>query len=230
MRVTVIGGTGHIGSYLVPLLVGLGHDVTVLCRGTRQPYVPDPAWRSVTTVTVDRKAEEAAGGFGSRVAELESDVVIDLICFEPASASQLAEALHGRVRHFLHCGTIWVYGPSAQVPTTEDAPRRPIADYGRKKAEIEEYLLDRAHRNGFAATVIHPGHISGPGWAPINPAGYVNPSVFQTLANGDTLVLPNLGMETLQHVHAHDVARLFLAAMAGRSVAVGESFNAVAGT
>ncbi len=60
----------------------------------------------------------------------------------------------------------------------------------------------------------HPGHIVGPGWIPINPAGHLNPEVFTRLAHGQEVVLPNLGMETLHHVHADDVAQSFTAAMA----------------
>ena len=33
MRVAVIGGTGHIGSYLTPMLVEAGHSVTCVSRG-----------------------------------------------------------------------------------------------------------------------------------------------------------------------------------------------------
>ncbi|MGW7478726.1 NAD-dependent epimerase/dehydratase family protein [Nonomuraea muscovyensis] len=228
MRVVVIGASGHIGTYLVPRLVDAGHDVVAVSRGNREPYSPHRAWQRVTTVRADRAAEEADGTFGARIAGLEGDAVIDLICFTEQSARHLATALTGRVRHFLHCGTIWVHGPSTRVPTTEDRPRRPIADYGRQKAAIEAYLLDRAHRDGFPATVIHPGHIVGPGWAPVNPAGNVNPAVFQTLADGAELALPHLGMETVHHVHADDVARLFMDALAGPTAATGENFHSVA--
>jgi nucleoside-diphosphate-sugar epimerase len=226
-HVVVLGGTGHIGGYLVPRLVAAGHDVTVLTRGKATPYRPDGAWSKVTTVIADRVEEERAGTFGARVRDLEPDVVIDLICFTLDSARHLVDALDGRVRHFLHCGTIWVHGPSAQVPTTEDAPRRPFGDYGVQKAAIEAYLLDRAHRDGFPATLLHPGHISGPGWVPINPAGNLELDVYRRLATGEQVALPNLGMETLHHVHADDVAQSFTAAMANRSVAVGESFHVV---
>ncbi|MDF2704777.1 MAG: NAD-dependent epimerase/dehydratase family protein [Nonomuraea muscovyensis] len=228
MRVVVIGASGHIGTYLVPRLVDAGHDVVAVSRGNREPYSPHRAWQRVTTVRADRAAEEADGTFGARIAGLEGDAVIDLICFTEQSARHLATALTGRVRHFLHCGTIWVHGPSTRVPTTEDRPRRPIADYGRQKAAIEAYLLDRAHRDGFPATVIHPGHIVGPGWAPVNPAGNINPAVFQTLADGAELALPHLGMETVHHVHADDVARLFMDALAGPTAATGENFHSVA--
>ena len=230
MRVVVIGASGHIGTYLVPRLVAAGHDVVAVSRGRRTPYTAHGAWRHVTTVVADRQAEEAAGTFGARIAHLEADVVIDLICFDDSSARLLAEALSGRIRHFLHCGTIWTHGASAQVPTPEEAPKRPFGDYGVKKAAIERYLLDRAHRDGFPATVIHPGHITGPGWVPVTPAGHVNPVAFQTLADGGELALPNLGLETVQHVHADDVARIFMAALANPSVSVGEAFHSVATT
>ena len=228
MRTTVIGGTGHIGTYLVPELVRLGHDVTVLSRGERAPYQSDGAWGKVESIQVDRAAEDAAGTFGKRVANLEPDVVVDLISFTEDSTRQLVEAVDGKVQHLLHCGTIWVHGPSATVPTGEDVPRRPFGDYGIQKAAIERYLLDHSRRGGVPATVVHPGHISGPGWTPINPAGNLDLDVYEKLARGDELALPNFGLETVHHVHAADVAGVFLAALANRSVAVGESFHAVA--
>jgi nucleoside-diphosphate-sugar epimerase len=226
-HVVVLGGTGHIGGYLVPRLVAAGHEVTVLTRGKAAPYRADGAWSAVTTVVADRVVEERAGTFGDRIRALEPDVVIDLICFTLDSAKQLVEALRGRVQHFLHCGTIWVHGSSVTVPTTEDVPRRPFGEYGVRKAEIEAWLLDQARRHGFPATVLHPGHIVGPGWAPLNPAGHFDLGVFRTLAAGQELVLPNFGLETVHHVHADDVAQSFTAAMANRAVAVGESFHVV---
>ncbi|TDD30812.1 NAD-dependent epimerase/dehydratase family protein [Kribbella turkmenica] len=228
MRTVVIGGTGHIGTYLVPELVRLRHEVVVLSRGERSPYRSDGAWSRVRMIPVDRDAEDAAGTFGGRVADLEPDVVVDLISFTEDSTRQLAEAVQGRIQHLLHCGTIWIHGPSGRVPTREDTPRRPFGDYGIQKAAIETYLLDRARRDGLPVTLIHPGHISGPGWTPINPAGNLDLGVFEKLARGDELVLPNFGLETVQHVHAADVAGMFLAALRNHSVATGESFHAVA--
>jgi nucleoside-diphosphate-sugar epimerase len=227
MRVVIIGGAGHVGTYLVPRLVEAGHEVINISRGQRGPYTPNAAWKSVRQIAADRDAEEARGAFGQRVRDLQPDAVIDMICFAEASARQLVEALHGRVQHFLHCGTIWVHGPTVQAPTTEAQPRRPFGQYGIQKAAIEAYLLDQARRSGFPATLLHPGHIVGPGWDPLNPAGHFNPAVFTRLARGEPLTLPNLGMETVHHVHADDVAQAFMLAMANRSAAIGESFHAV---
>lgn len=229
MRVTVIGATGHIGTYLVPRLVRAGHDVVAVSRGQRDPYQDDGAWSAVESVEIDREAAEERGDFGEAVLETDPDVVVDLICFEPESAAALVEALRGEIQHLLHCGTVWVHGPSDVVPTTEDEPRtrRPLGEYGRKKAAIEEYLLDEARRNGVPATVLHPGHIVGPGWEPLNPAGNFDPDVFSRLARGEEVALPNFGLETVHHVHADDVAQAFQRAIENWSAAVGESFHTV---
>src|SRR5487761_1472884 len=106
MRVAIIGGTGHIGSYLTPMLVESGHSVTCICRNLRQPDREHPVWSSIAYLHVDRAAEEQAGTFGHRIAQLGPDAVIDLTCYYEQSAEQLVEALRGRVGHLLHCGTI----------------------------------------------------------------------------------------------------------------------------
>lgn len=227
-RVIIIGGSGHVGTYLVPRLVEAGHAVVNVTRGKRAPYQPHAAWSAVETVIADRDAEDATGTFGKRIAALDGDIVIDMICFTLPSCRQLVEALAGRVQHFLHCGTIWVHGPSTAVPTAEDAPPRgAFGNYGTQKADIEAYLLGEARRSGFPATVFRPGHIVGPGWLPLNPAGNFNPKVFEAIAAGETISLPNFGMETVHHVHADDVAQLVVRAIANWSSAVGEAFNAV---
>jgi nucleoside-diphosphate-sugar epimerase len=227
MRVVIIGGSGHVGTYLVPRLIEAGHEVIALSRGQRLPYQPHAAWQSVQQFSVDRAAEDAAGTLGPRVRDLKPDVVIDMICFTLISARHLVEALHGQVQQFLHCGTIWAHGPSIQVPTSEEQPRRPFGEYGIQKAQIEAYLLDEARRHNFPATVLMPGHIVGPGWKPVNPAGNFDPRVFAALARGDELSLPNLGMETVHHVHADDVAQAFMQAMANWNNATGQSFHVV---
>jgi nucleoside-diphosphate-sugar epimerase len=226
MRVAVIGGTGHIGTYLTPRLVEAGYETVVVSRSQRQPYRTHIVWEQVERVTLDRQAEETLGTFGFRIRELQPDAVIDLTCYAPESARQLVEALRGTTALLLHCGTIWVHGPNVEAPATESQPRRPFGDYGCRKAEIESYLLAEA-RAGFPVAVLHPGHLVGPGWAPINPAGNFNPQIFADLARGNEVRLPHLGNETLHHVHADDVAQAFARALANWPDAMGESFHVV---
>lgn len=221
----MIGATGHIGTFLVPRLVRGGAEVVALSRGEREPYTPAPEWRSVRRVTVDRDIEEAAGSFGERVAALEPDAVIDLICFTPGSARMLLDALRPARTLLVHCGTIWVHGPAARVPVTEDEPRTAYGDYGTGKAAIEALLQRETVAGGVPSVVLHPGHISGP-WPVITPAGNLDLDVWRRLAVGEPLALPDLGLGVLHHVHADDVAQAFERALA-RPAAIGSSFHVV---
>jgi nucleoside-diphosphate-sugar epimerase len=227
-RVVVVGATGHIGTYLVPRLVRGGHEVIAMSRGVASPYVQSPEWASVTTVPVDRIAADADGTFGPQVARLRPDVVIDLICFTEASAQQLVDALRPRRPLLVHCGTIWVHGPALRVPVTEDEPRTAYGEYGTGKAEIEALLHRETRAGGVPAIVLHPGHISGPGWPVINPAGNLDATVWTRLATGQPLALPDHGLGVLNHVHADDVAQAFERALSAPPAAAGASFHVVA--
>lgn len=227
MRIVVIGATGHIGTWLVPRLVAGGHDVVAVSRGQRRPYRELPGWDAAQRVTLDRTALEAEGAFGSAINALAPDVVVDLLCFDTDQAKQLTDSLRGKIEQLVHCGTLWVHGATGSLPYDEAAPRKPFGDYGIRKAEIERYLLDEAER-GFPATILHPGHITGPGWNPINPAGNLDVTVFARLQRGESVALPDDGSATLQHVHADDVAQAFALAIANRDCAIGEAFHVAA--
>ena len=228
MRVVVIGGSGHVGTFLVPRLLRAGHAVSNLSRGARAPYIDDEAWSDVEQVAVDRAAEDAAGTFGKRVAELEADVVVDMICFTPDSAAALVEALRGHCGHLIHCGTIWRYGSSVKQPMREDDTSPPFGEYGTQKAAIADLLAAETASGGLITTVLQPGHISGPGWMPIGPLGNLDPGVWYAISAGQEIAVPGLGAELMHHVHADDVAQAFQLAVEHRDAAAGESFNVVA--
>ena len=230
MRVLVIGGTGHVGSYLVPRLVMGGHEVHVVARRPRPQHTDHRlGWATVQWIVADRKAEEQTDAWARRMAGIDADVVMDLICYEPQQNEIMYEAFRGRVRQFIHCGTLWAYGPAERVPYDELYPRRPIGDYGRKKAEIEAFLLSKYRQEGFPATIIHPGHISGRKWLPIDPQGSRDGvKIYEKLATEQEVHLPDRGTATIHHVHGDDVAQLFELAMLRREAALGESFSAVA--
>jgi len=229
MRVVVIGGSGHIGTFLIPRLVRSGHELVNISRGSRAAYVDADEWRDVQSIAADRESEDRDGVFGDRVAALRPDVVVDLICFTAESASALVGALRGECGQLLHCGSIWRYGPSASAPITEaGGGTPPIGEYGIGKHRIAELLKHETASDGLATVSIHPGHIVGPGWLPIGPLGNLDPSVWDTLSAGSTLQMPGLGVELMHHVHADDVAQAFELAIARPAVAAGEDFNVVA--
>jgi nucleoside-diphosphate-sugar epimerase len=228
MRVVVIGGSGHIGSFLVPRLVRAGHEVVSISRGQRRTYVEDIAWEQVEQVTADRAAEDAAGTFATRVAELKPEVVVDLISFTLESERALVDRLRGEVEHLVYCSSIWRHGPSQKLPGTEEGGTPPVGEYGIQKARTTEMLRAETAGGGLVTTSVDPGHIVGPGWHPIGPLGNADPSVWWKLSAGEPLQIPGLGTEFMHHVHADDVAQVFESAIARRDVAAGEAFSAVA--
>jgi nucleoside-diphosphate-sugar epimerase len=228
-RIIVIGGSGHVGSYLLPRLIELGHEVVNVSRGSAKPYRPHHAWNKIEHVMLDRVAEEKSGTFGKKIAALKPDVVVDMIAFDLPGTQHIVDALRGEVEHYLFCSTIWVYGSFTAIPSTELEPPNPIDDYGIKKAACEAWLMREARVSGLPATCFRPGHIVGEGWPPISPIGNANPETFSLIARGDELVLPNLGLETMHHVHADDVAQWIICALQNRTASIGEVFNTVSG-
>lgn len=227
MKAVITGGCGHIGTYLVPMLVRAGYSVVNVTRGTSRPYEESVYFREVDAVTLDRSAL-TDGEFEQKIAAMKPDIVIDLIAFEPESVRRMVSALQGsNISHYLFCSTVWTHGVATTLPATEDMPRFPIDDYGRKKLEGELYLHEQHRLYGFPETSVLPGHISGPYWNIINPVGNLDVTVFQKIADGEEITLPNFGLETLHHVHAEDVAQVFMRAIEHRNRAIGESFHAV---
>jgi len=221
-KAVVIGGRGKVGGYLAPLLVGEGFEVVTVSRGKTAPYGQDGIWERIGQVNLDRNAS----GFEEGIRSLKPDVVVDMICFEAEAMRRLVDALRGQVAHYLVCGSVWMHGCNHIVPCREDECREPLEEYGVQKSLIDYAIRDEYLKNGFPGTAVHPGHIVCPGDVPINPQGWKGLAAFETLKEGKPLYLPNFGMETLHHVHAKDVAGVFLAAVKAGAPSFGQGFHA----
>lgn len=56
MKITVIGGTGHIGTFLCPMLASEGHEVICVSRGANNPYHKIEGVEKVEELRLDRNA------------------------------------------------------------------------------------------------------------------------------------------------------------------------------
>ncbi|QQE79993.1 NAD-dependent epimerase/dehydratase family protein [Alicyclobacillus sp. SO9] len=163
MKVLLIGGSGLIGYYLVPLLVQEGNTVTVMSRGNK-PI----AERNVTHITVDRStAFEEQGLLG------EYDVVIDNVAYTPEDCKSLLDGLRGRINHYIVTSTAFVY---PQLERSLAEPSRPLREsdasfddelpertpnnahdrYVYDKQRMERWLRQHRERYGIKITVIRP--------------------------------------------------------------------------
>ena len=229
MKVVVIGGTGHIGTFLIPMLVNAGYEVIYISRGKRQPYIDDPAWIKAKHVILDRSSEK---DFSLKIVEMNPDIIVDLINYNVEDTQKMVEAINKSscCSHYLFCSTIWAHGRSEILPVgRESLMKEPVGNYGKDKYESEKYLLEKYRKEKFPVTIIPQGQIAGPGWDIINPYGGVDYRPFQIIADGETIFLPNFGQETIHHIHGEDVAQLFFKAIVNRNQALGEIFNAVSG-
>ena len=104
-------------------------------------------------------------------------------------------------------------------------PSTPTGSTASTSSAIEKYLTGGQDR--VRASVVHPGHISGPGWLPIGPAGNLDPGMIDALRADGSCLLPDRGGETIHHVHAEDVAGLHQACLEQPDEAAGQSFNSV---
>ncbi|GHU78732.1 hypothetical protein FACS1894191_0030 [Clostridia bacterium] len=222
-KAVVIGGRGKVGGYLVPMLAEEGYHVVSVSRGKTEPFVKNPVWREVEQASIDRKEE----GFAEKIRALNADIVVDMICFTDDDMLRLIDALQDGVSHYLVCGSAWIHGPSGAVPVLEEECREPLEEYGVQKDRMDRSIAREFSGRAFPGTAVHPGHIVSPGDIPINPQGCKSLDAFRILKAGEPLYLPNFGMETVHHVHAEDVAGVFLAAIKAGKPAFGQGFHAV---
>ena len=227
-RVVIIGGSGHVGTYLVPRLVEAGFEVVNVSRGEREPYPPHAAWKAVETVTLDREAEEKAGTFGPKIRALKPDIVIDMICF---TLGQREASRRGACA--ATCSISSMPGRSGCMGRASRC-RRPRCSRASRSANTacrrrRSRLICSTRRGGtaFRRRSSIPATSSGrAGTRSIRP-GISTRRSSRRSRSGKELALPNFGLETVHHVHADDVAQMFMRAIANWSASVGEAFHAV---
>ncbi len=217
MRVCVIGGTGHTGKNLTPMLVEAGHEVTVVSSG-RTPMPEGGAWASVGAVQLSYGAD----GWTDTIRELRPEVIIDIL---QGRSPELYGALRDTCEHFIVCGSLWMLGLPRVVPTPAQtqAPCR-FESYAQR---YEEMLAtrERAGADGIAFTAIMPPNICGPYKIPLDTKGGRNIDVHRALQRGEPVVLPEPGSNLIGPCDAEDIARGFFCAAENRGGAAGEIFN-----
>lgn len=220
MKTLLIGGTGLISSGIVKALKTRGADITVFNRGRTEDRLGD----GIRYLQGDRndftafEAQMAAHG--------PWDVVIDMICFNPAQAESDLRAFAGRCGHFIFCSTVCTYGNTQTVlPTDELCHQNPLSEYGRNKVACEQLFL-RAHAAGkLSVTIFRPSHTYGPGGPVINNIGW-GATFIDRLRRGLPIIVSGDGHGLWQSTFSEDVGVGFAYA-AGNSRCFGQAYNIV---
>ena len=216
MLIHVIGGTGHIGRFLVPQLVEAGHSVTVVTRGST-PSPAGDAWKQVGTIA--GSADQAETLAAMKAAEPE--VVIDI----PGTVGPVYEDLQGIAEHLVAIGSLWMYGEPRVVPTPEE-PQAPclFEGYAQRYEDLQRMVRATA-AGGLPVTAIMPPNICGPGKIPLDCLGGRDPEVHRAHAAGQEVILPDGPDALVGPCDAEDIARCVSLAVAHREQAAGQIFN-----
>ena len=219
-KVLVIGGTGQISSEVTAHAVRFGHDVTVINRGRSRLPLPD----GVSHIEADRSDPDGFSAAVEQALERGVTAVVDMICFKPEQARQMARVLQGKVKHYIFCSTVCVYGghlPS--VPAPESTPHRPVSQYGADKSECERILFEAHRRGDLPVTVFRPSYTLGRGGHPDSIWGR-DPYLVDRIRKHKPILMLDSGNNLWHPASSVDVGRIIAAAIENDQ-AVGEDFN-----
>jgi nucleoside-diphosphate-sugar epimerase len=191
----LFGGSRMLGPHVLAAALEGKWEVTVANRGS-EPAGGYPA--GVAHVAVDR------GDRAGIAALLQSppDAIVDLSCYEPGWAELTLEALSGWGGTYLLMSSGAVYPETDVVPVAEDTPPRGRAlwgEYGAKKVEIERLFRESAISS--RTVIVRPPYI-------VDESDFMErlPFVFERIAAGVPVLVPDSGKACIQLVAAEDVA------------------------
>ncbi|KAB1187617.1 MULTISPECIES: NAD-dependent epimerase/dehydratase family protein [Haloferax] len=218
MKVFVIGGTGLLGRAIVRRLVDAGHDVTSFQRGETDGVLPD----AVTRVTGDREDGDA---LHAAIHDADPSVVVDLACFDAATARAAVERCADVVDRYVFCSTIDVYHrPPPKNPVTESSPRNPpVSDYAAGKIAAEDVFFDAHDPDDFDVVVLRPWNTYGEGGTLVHSLG-MGSYYIDRIRAGKPIIVHGDGTSLWGPCHTDDVARAFRGAVE-RSDVGGRAYN-----
>ncbi len=217
MKILIIGGTSFFGKEIVELALDAGHEVTVLSRGNTHPGF----WSQISHIASDRNDTV---DFVNKLANKRFDAVIDNIAFNRDHVVNTLTALEGNIGRYILTSTTAVYigagpfdQPLREVDAKYDLPEHPqmasypkptpvgMIGYAIRKLAAEKALIEQEQ---VPYTIIRPHIVVGPE----DNSGRLQ-FFCQRLTDGNPLVLINGGIQSVQFVYSHDLARSYLLAL-----------------
>src|SRR3989344_1793450 len=215
MKVLVTGGSGYIGSLLVPLLLGAGHRVSVVDnlifnQTTHLPYFPDDNFSFTKGDIRDRDTMTPLVDNADMIIHLAAIVGEPACRVNPglarevnAEASKLLNELRGK-KPLIYSSTGSNYGKVDGI-CTEETPANPLSVYAKTKLEAEQVF----EKSG---NVVLYRFATAFGLSPrLRLDLLANDFCFQAINNGNLIIYQKDVRRTF--IHVRDIARALLHAV-----------------
>jgi len=220
-KVLVIGGPGNISASTLTDFVGRGCSVGLFSR-------PDSRFAEVDArVSIFPGERSDSGLLKAAFNRFQPEIVVDMACFLPEHAAQIANLVAGRVEQFVFVSTVDVYGfPLTSLPMKETDPwqKQANSEYAENKRQCEAVLKLRAEETNFPLTIVRPGYSFSERFIISALSRSAASALLWRLQNGLPLLVPGDG-RTLIHVSSGYNTGRMVAALAGDSRAIGQEYT-----
>lgn len=186
----VIGGSGYIGTHLLPMLIAEGRKVTVLGRSRTPNYkLPQGALYisgdfsnyNLICQLLDKHQEVIHLAYATVPNTSFKDPLADLLQNLPPSVQLFSEAANRNVKLVLVSSGGTVYGDALELPITERHTTKPISPYGVTKLTLENYANLYAATHGLKFVCVRPANAYGIGQRPFVGQGFVSTAIASAL-------------------------------------------------
>src|SRR5689334_19281147 len=207
MRIFLTGGTGQIGSAVLPALLTRGHQVTALVRSDRSADQvatagAEPVRGDLMDASVISDAARAADG----VIHVASPGDENSAAADEAVLNAVLGALADTGKPYVHTGGIWVHGSSDGV-IDEDTPMDP-PQLTSWRVPLGEKVLNA---EGLRGILIAPGIVYGDGGG--LPAMVAGSAPRADADGGQAVVVPGTGDQHWTTIHVDDIGVLYALAV-----------------
>ena len=212
MKILITGGCGYKGSYLIPLLLKAGHQITSIDTQWFGNYLENHD--NLENLKLDIRDTKSIPLEGKDVvihlANIANDPAVELnptLSWEVnvlAGQQLIEKAQRHSVSQFIFASSGSVYGVKDEPKVTEDLELVPISIYNKTKMVAERVFL--SYKDKMQVHCIRPATVCG--YSPrMRLDVSVNMFAYQALKSGKMTVFG--GDQTRPNIHIKDIANIY---------------------
>lgn len=214
MNVLIMGGTQFVSEACAKYFIKAGYVVDIFTRGMHE--VKYSGYRE--HLKGDRHSQKV---LDQALSGREYEIVIDISVYTKDDVELLFNSIDkASLKHYIFCSSGSVYKES-KLLLNEKAARGfndNWGDYGYRKMEAEDFLVNAYRQNQYPVTIFRPTYIYGEG----NNL-YREAYLYDRIMSGQAIPIP-MGDNLNQFIHIEDLLKTFESVI-GNSRVIGNAYN-----